>query len=378
MGPLKFNFMLSVDAQAGDQVDDLRDQIEGLGHEFVVSRNRLLPPPWFNLIVEGTSEATAARLATLEGAGYQLVILLTEKPTLVSAEGLVWNYHTSDAWMARADVFLKTSHHFCAAWCYAPGAAAEIRRFVPRAADIDLGWGRRFDASRTEVEPKHDFCFFGSPTPRRQQVLDAFRKRGRSVDIIPHSSSLMARDARIPNSRVVLDVKQYHWWDLASSVRYATALLCGRAVVAEERSWHAKGDWRRVIEFAPEGSFAEVAEAVLRDWRAIAESQRAALKRKPDTIAAAIKALPEPRQKPLRFVHEAESSKPPPPILVPSHEGAPILIDSLRGTNLVAWREFIYAVPQALGALHVDRINLARYPSIRCFPDQETARRALR
>ena len=374
MTRLRFNFMLSIDAQAGDQVDDLRDQIEGLGHEFSVSRNRFMPPPWFNLVTEGTSEATPARLAPLNGAGYQLVILLTEQPTLVGAEGLVWNYHTSDIWTSRAEVFLQTARHFCAAWCYAPGAADEIRRFVPRAIDIDLGWGKRFEAPRPEVAPKHDFCFFGATTPRRQQVMDALRKRGRSVDVIPHSSTLQARDARIPHSRVVLDIKQYHWWDLASSVRYSTALLCGRPVVAEARSWRARGDWRRVVEFAPEGFFLETAEAALGDWRRAAESQRSALRAKSDTIAAAIALLPEPRDKPLRIVPEA---LPIAPAAEPTPTGPPILIDSIRGTNLVAWREFIYAVPQALGAVHVDHINLSRYPSIRCYPDRETARRSI-
>lgn len=66
------------------------------------------------------------------------------------------------------------------------------------------------------------------------------------------------------------------------------------------------------------------------------------------------------------------------PAAEPTPTGPPILIDSIRGTNLVAWREFIYAVPQALGAVHIDRVNFSRYPSIKIYQDRAAALRGIR
>jgi hypothetical protein len=97
---VKFNFVLSVDAQAGDQLDDLRDQIEALGHEFTFSRADFKPPPWFNIFGEGTSETTRQphRVLEMGRAGYQLIALITEQPTRVTGEGLVWNYMGWGGW----------------------------------------------------------------------------------------------------------------------------------------------------------------------------------------------------------------------------------------------------------------------------------------
>lgn len=292
---MKFNLLVEKGVwSGGDQVSDLRDQIESLGHEFTAQYDRFMPPPWFNLFCEGTIGAPSARLAKLHEAGYQTVLLVTEKPTLVTSEGLVWNYHTgsdSDDWARRANEFYASAPYISAAWCYVPQSTEAIRRFIPRVAEIDVAWGSRFLKPK-DIEPRYDFCFFGSATERRIRVMKALSRQGFSVDIIPHASVLDDRDARIPHSKVVLDIKQHHWWDLVSSMRYVVALGQGRPVVAEHRE--IQGEWAKIVRFCKDGEFIANAISMLENWQAEYVRQLAALKAKPDTMAAAIAVLPEP------------------------------------------------------------------------------------
>lgn len=376
MTALRFNYALSPGAHVGDQVDDLRDQLRALGHEFVVVRGTLLPPPWFNILQEGADEMASEETPRLMRAGYQVVALLTEQPTLVTAEGLVWNHFTLDpTWEARARRFVELAPLFVAAWCYAPGAAAAVRRFVPRAADIEMAWGQRFLAERPAVAPIHDFCFFGAPTERRLGVIDEFRRRGRRVDVVPHSWSLTERDARIPLSKIVLDIKQHHWWSLVSSARYVAALQAGRAVVAESRPAEARARWGAVVRFAPEGDFVGCAERALDAWYKLAEAQAQAFRRVPGMMAAAVAVLPAPT------ANDAPPVEVQPPRHDPTANGhkslTPKLLGSVNGSNLVGWRGSVYAIPQILGTIHLEKIKLRDYPAITAFPDYVSALKGL-
>jgi len=392
---MRFSYMLSIDAQAGDQVDDLRDQIEALGHEFAVNRGIFLPPPWFNIFSEGVSEVTnnPRLVQSLAEAGYQMIVLVTEEPTLVTDEGVVWNYRTSDDWIERAECFIESAPYMTAAWCYAPDTAKIIRRFVPRAADIDMVWGKRFKTIvpprtsvarvRGKVMPRYDFCFFGSLTRRRTKTLDQFIHRGHSVDVIPHSTPLAERDRRLPYSRVVLDLKQYPWWDLVSSVRYVTSIGYGRPVVAEARSLRVQGEWARIVRFAPDGGFYDAALEVLDRWEEVHEQQLAALKRKPSRIAEAIAILPKPPDVVLPAV---QTPKGPPKklIRVNSHTQNVVhsgprarLVESYGGANLVEWGGFIYAVPHRSGRIYLEEIDLGKHPEIMRYSDLSEARRLM-
>ena len=373
---VKFNFVLSADAQAGDQVDDMRDQIEVLGHEFTVSRGEWIEPPSFNLFCEGVSDASADRVAALGQAGYQLIVLVTEKPTLVTHEGLIWNYHTgSVAWNDRAEIFVATAPNFISAWCYAPRAAAKVRRFIPNAVDIDVAWGKRFLVAKPHEKPRYDFGFFGGLTPRRERVLNHIAKRGHSVDVIPHSTPLAVRDSRVANSKVVIEPKQYHWWDLASPIRYMTALCHGRPVVAEARSREAQGRWAKVVSFAPEHAFYETAAAALGHWQELHRRQTAAFKMLPSLVAKAVSLLPVPRSAPVHRFQEPTAQ-----IIIRHHDRsspAPQLLASVKGHNIVGWLDAVYAVPQRIGSVHLDKVDLLRYPMIKRFPNYAAAEREL-
>jgi hypothetical protein len=74
---------------------------------------------------------------------------------------------------------------------------------------------------------------------------------------------------------------------------------------------------------------------------------------------AAAVALPAPRPSP-------------PPVA-----GPPTLLSTFRRVNLVGVNGHVFAVPQDLGPIDLDNLDLARYPTIRRYPDVPTAQRAL-
>ena len=384
---LSFNFMLSADAQAGDQVDDLRDQIEAHGHTFAVTRGQFLPPPWYNVFSEGVSEVMRHpdRLHEMARAGYGLIALVTEEPTLVTGEGLVWNYMTTGTWERRAELFVQIAPALTAAWCYVPGAAAVLRRVVKNSSAVDLAWGQRFNRPRPSQVPRFDFCFFGGMTPRREQLLGEIAKRYK-VDVIPHSTTLAKRDERIPHSKIVLDIKQYHWWDLVSSVRYVTALCCGRPVVAEWRSSRARLGWGAAVLFAPLGQLTQIAAAELERGATLYDREVAGLRAMPDTMGTAIGGLPAIPEKPVNVVSwppaaaaaaAAQVVVPVPPGHRPAG-GPPRLVETQPGMNFVEWRGDIYAIPQRVGKIELDRADISRFPGIKKFRDLVTAKNGTR
>jgi hypothetical protein len=383
-GHLSFNFVLSIDAQAGDQVDDLRDQIEALGHSFAVTRGEFKPPPTYNLFSDGVSEVMRdiPRMLQMGRSGYQLVTLVTEAPTLVSSEGLAWNYMMTPSWEARAEAFVAMAPALTAAWCYVPGAARVLRRFVRRTADIDMAWGPRFDSFRDTIAPRTDFCFYGGLTWRRQKVIDQIKARGCSVDVIHHSTSLADRDLRLQHSKVVLDIKQYHWWDLCSSARYTTALWHGRPVVAEWRPRAVRASWEEAVRFARHDLFVETAVHALRTWRELYRKQIAAIKKRPDTVKAAIAALPMPGAgKGLPAVTlGAASTQPQTAVQAPLRPSTfvPRLLDSQPGINYVEWQQWIFAIPHRLGKIEIDKTDLARFPAIKKYANLQAAKQAMR
>lgn len=382
---MRFNFVLSRDAQAGDQVDDVRDQIEAAGHEFVLSRGQFAPPPAVNIFSEGTTEASAAAITELAKSGHRIVCLLTEEPTLISNGGLVWNYRTDEPnWFGRAREFVAMVPHLAACWCYAPGSAAKISHLLP-AADIDIGYGKRFALPRPVVEPTFDFCFFGGLTDRRGVVIDRFRRRGHTVDVIPHSTSLADRDARIPRSRVVIDARQYEWWRLVSSVRYATAIMCGRPAVAEYRVPEARVNWDRIVAFAPEDTFDSLyatATKVLAGWKREHARQLKALRERRTSLDAAITLVP-PQRPWIRVTHLTKvfdaSAIAQPPAPGPDDFAVPHLVGEVRTVNLVHWRGSVWTVPQGLGQRHLNEmVGRPDCPiSVRCYKTVADATRAV-
>lgn len=90
-------------------------------------------------------------------------------------------------------------------------------------------------------------------------------------------------------------------------------------------------------------------------------------------MGAAINALPAPRKKATHIVSQP-IFEPQPNVIIknapPQRPGEPpVLIGSIEGINLVQWREKIYAIPQQVGRLELDRADMARFPMIKTYPD---------
>lgn len=291
---MKFNLVLNTHDYAGDHVDDLRDQIENAGHEFSMTRVEVKQKPWFNLFFEGSAVMPLGRIKTF--TNHKFIVIVTEEPTIVGNK-LVWNKGMSDStqpnFIARAEQFMTLVPHVDAAWCYAQGSATTMKNIIPASAEIELMMGKRFNRELPVTNPNFDFCFFGLLSSHREAMIAHVRKQGFTVDVIPIQSSLAQRDARIPNSRVVLDLKQFEWWELASAARYIAALYMGRPVIAEWRKGIAKDRWDKFVHFAGEFDFIEQAKIVLENWQSEYKRQFANLKNQKSMIEDAIKILPQ-------------------------------------------------------------------------------------
>ena len=55
----------------------------------------------------------------------------------------------------------------------------------------------------------------------------------------------------------------------------------------------------------------------------------------------------------------------------------PFLLNSIRGHNLVQWRNRVYSVPQALGDIEIDKVDLRRFASVKVYSDLVAARQAV-
>ncbi len=60
-----------------------------------------------------------------------------------------------------------------------------------------------------------------------------------------------------------------------------------------------------------------------------------------------------------------------------SNHPAPVKLAEHKGINLVQMNGHVYTVPQQLGPINLDTINLSQYPTIRAFPSVDAARNSL-
>jgi hypothetical protein len=79
------------------------------------------------------------------------------------------------------------------------------------------------------------------------------------------------------------------------------------------------------------------------------------------------------------YYDAAEPAPPPKPVhrlAAEPYRAPPRLVEEIGRTNLVAWKDEIYAVPQAIGPVDLMTANLALYPQIKHYPDIASARQA--
>ena len=274
---MDFAFVLGNHSQAGiDTLYDIMDTIGGqlidLGHQ-VRRHDGALLKNHVNIMIEGFTESFAGFFDGISEHGARLVIIATEQPGKPG-----FNNSKLPHMIGRQRAFPIVACQADAVWCLVPGVAQWAKRFNPKAADLELGHSMtRQRVCWSEVDPVFDFAFFGSLTPRRKHILDAFAAAGHPVATGATLTGFLPpanRDALVASAKVVLGIDPFPKWRLVSNSRIATALSIGRPILCEPP--YARTPWTEVGIFArSHGSFLREAVAMLENWRETRDRQLA-------------------------------------------------------------------------------------------------------
>jgi hypothetical protein len=385
--PLLFNF--APYNPTGDIIAALAAQLSDLGHRHIRHWG-FLPPPAVNLVLEAFDDNSIAELMRQKANGNILVCVATEMATCATKFGILWNYLIEEEyWRERSVKFVEALPQFDAVWCLVSGTAATLKRWHPKAFDIELGYSPRL-MQKTAQEPAYDFAFFGSRSPRREGIIGEFRRAGYSVLTVWDRRAADQRDQILRQARVVLDIRHNEYSPVISTSRIGTALHVGRPVVVEMFGRRTpQRAWLKLIAAAEPDGFLARAMAVLADWQQEHAAQTARFRRLTAArcLGRAVKALPRICAAKPAAIDEllaalaSKESKPAPEAPEPAPSRAPAterprLVGTARKSNLVQWGNRVWVVPQAMGPIDLDKIDLSRLASVRVYSDVLAARQA--
>lgn len=242
-------------------------QLEALGHEVVRSDDGYAIKQAINIVFEGFQSAfVEQKMRPAHAAGARFIIVATEEPT---EKG--FNHGVQHAMVERQQSFPEAARLAEAIWCLVPRSEPWYSQFGVPASELELG----YSAAMMRVpatEPIADFGFFGSLSPRREQILKQLNRMGARIVRVHSFPPPEERDRSIAPAKVILQIRPHEQMGLVSSSRCATALFLGRPVIAEP---HALSEnWHRIIRFAAnEQSFAFEAFSARQNWRALHAEQ---------------------------------------------------------------------------------------------------------
>lgn len=235
--PVQFGFALGNHSPRGistllDIVDALAGQMMDLGYAAHRHDDGLrTAPDYVNVVVEGFTPQTAARLDGSRSRGIRFILIMTEKPGRRA-----FNDVESPEMVRRQKCAVSVIKEAEAVWCLIPGVSEWVRRFNANAVDVELGWSATRDRLFWSTgEPVGDFAFFGSLTRRRQQIIARIRRSGATVWTGNGDGlgSLRQRNFTASQARVILGIHPIPRWASVSNSRFATALSLGRPVICE-------------------------------------------------------------------------------------------------------------------------------------------------
>ena len=247
-------------------------QLEALGHTVQWCNDGLYTgASTCNILLEGFAAPHIDSMRQCHEAGGKIIIIATEEPT---PEG--FNHGILPDMIRRQRVFPDAAQYADAIWYLVPGCQEWYGQFGTPAAHLDLGYSPGM-VRRVGVQVDHDFGFFGSITPRREQILmrvAASRIDGRRAKVRwVQFASCAERDAEISRCRVVLQLRAHEAMGLLSNSRCCTALHLGCPVIAEP---HANpGAWPSIIEFASTDLLVHRAIKMRKSWREVHAAQLA-------------------------------------------------------------------------------------------------------
>lgn len=248
-------------------------QIAALGHDVRWGEAPAFigPRDGYNVVLESFADdpRTLEAMSAARAAGCRFLIIATEEPTSAG-----FNHGLEPAMIDRQAAFPAAAALADGILHLIPGD--EITRwygqFAP-AAYAEIGHAPGASAV-PDVEPTHDFGFYGKMTWRREEMLARLGRMGTVLRITSLDVPRDERDALMRGARVIVQIRANNEWDMVSSTRCASALGFGRPVVAEP---HLRSDpWNRVVQFSisVEDFYRDAFVAVC-GWRAMHAAQAA-------------------------------------------------------------------------------------------------------
>ena len=277
----KFLFTLMQHSEVGkrsleDVIGICIHQLRALGHWARWDpQNDLQPTPMlchgpdeYNIIVEGFTPGFIDFIAKAKAQlGAKFICLATEEPT---DQG--FNYGLQGGMAERQALFGEAMRHFEGILHLVPGERITkwYSQFGIPAAQTELGYSSYLVFPETQRgEPPFDFGFYGSLTPRREELLLRLSKRaGRKIRIVNDFKTAEERNRAMQEAKVVLQVRKESAMGLISSSRCNTALHIGRPVIAEPHDVDLSQNWSDVVRIAKtEEDFINLAILTARRWR---------------------------------------------------------------------------------------------------------------
>lgn len=224
----------------------------------------------YNVVLESFADdpRTIGAMTAARAAGCRFLIVATEEPTPAG-----FNHGLEPAMIERQAAFPAAAALADGILHLIPGD--EITRwygqFAP-AAYAEIGYAPGASAV-PDVEPTHDFGFYGKMTWRREEMLARLGRMGTVLRITSLDVPRDERDAVMRGARVIVQIRANEEWGMVSSTRCASALSFGRPVVAEPH--HRSEPWDQVVRFSPtvEQFYADATAVARGNWRALHERQ---------------------------------------------------------------------------------------------------------
>lgn len=300
------------------------NQLRALGHEFIwdptndvtahgkedLSYNLQFYnfPNSYNLIVEGFTDWSVGVLKDAYASGARFICLATEEPTPTG-----FNHGRDSEMRKRQETFSRAASYFDAIWHLVPGeyTANWYNQQAP-SAYVELGYAlslvRINDPYKPPrippqfcQEPPFEFGFYGSLSPRREKLLKRLARasgKQKAVRIMADFDTQTARDFRMYEAKVIVQIRKFEEMGLVSNSRCNTALHLGRPVVAEPHE--LSKPWDEVVKFTKsEDEFIQIALSTTKRWRETHNTQFSRFKEKfPPSVCLnpALALLDQPRR----------------------------------------------------------------------------------
>lgn len=244
----------------------LGQQLIALGHEVDWSNDDfILGPDAMNVVLESFADdpRTLARMAAARSAGCRFLIVATEEPTAAG-----FNHGLEPAMVDRQNAFPAAAKLADGILHLMPGD--HVTRWYAQhasAAYAEIGYAPGLVEDPDDIEPDHDFGFYGKMSWRRDQILRTLEAISKTeiLKILTLDVPRRERDATMRRARVIVQVRANEEWGMVSSTRCATALSFGRPVVAEPHPFSKP--WDEVVHFSTSiDSFYSDAMDAARAW----------------------------------------------------------------------------------------------------------------